>query len=537
MRSAPLAAVLLSMAAVRTFAQEAVPESSPAPSDRPTLRLGRAELRDVEVAAGSQLMREVALENPGPLAAHLRRMTVAGKGVTIALVKGSARFKIELDQPLTIEIPGASQARLQVIFNSKEVAKGERKATITIESDAPTLELPIDWEVVEPRRDETDDRPTSRFKTDLSKFAGSGPPPIFKCDPLQHDFEKVHAGEHLKTEFKLRNDGEGDLVIVKVGTQCHCTLAQLVLPSGVVPKKTLASTECYGTLKPGEEATLQAEVDTAGMGGFTRKKIEIVTSDLARSPMTVWMTMTVDNPFRFTPSMVRFNDVQRARPAERVVRMASVDLGRFAITGYELPDPQPFDVDFREVTPRKDEQCAWELVLRSREELPTKEYLGKLRLNLDHEKIKVLDQLQYQMRVLPDIQWTFEKRASPETINLGIVRPGTNDVQSLTLENGNPKVPYVPTSVQIVSPVGNEPYELELVEVEKGQRYVVTIHVVKPPKTRAFKGQLVIQADHPTVPELKIGFTGIYAAGVPAAPQGGAPPPDSKKDGGGNGGH
>jgi hypothetical protein len=428
---------------------------------------------------------------------------------------------VELGAALPYEIAQGTSVRLELVFDATRLPLGERSSTVVIDSRGVGLELPVAWEVVEPRKDPGDDRPIPKPTVDLSKFAPKGPPPVLRCDRYLHEFGTVYSGERLKTSFKLRNDGEGELVLIKAGAQCHCTLPRLVLPDKEVPKRSLSKEEVYGGLKPGEEATLEVEVDTAGMSGFYKKKVQIITNDAVHSPQDLFLALTVENPIKFSPSSANFGDVRRGDRVERVVRMASRELGRFAVTGWELPDPQPFDVEFLEVKPREDEQCAFELVLRTKPHVPCGEHFGRLRLDLEHERVHAVE-LHYKLRVLPDVQWTFDDAASPDRLSLGVVRPGLNDVQSIRFENRNRAVPYLLKEAAVESPLGAEPFETEIVELEKGQSYEVKLKVVAPPRTKMFRGKLVLRADSPTLPELKLDFSGIWQA----AP---APPPKQER--------
>ena len=109
---------------------------------------------------------------------------------------------------------------------------------------------------------------------------------------------------------------------------------------------------------------------------------------------------------------------------------------------------------------------------------------------------------------------------------------------ALVLENKNPKIPYVPTEASMTCKLGNEPFQTEIVEVEKGQRYEILLKVVSPPKLKTFKGDLLIKADSPTLPELKIGFAGIWGGATAPAEPAKAPEPaktPAKPTGGDNG--
>ncbi len=502
MRSALLAAC-----AAFAFAQEAPPPAAPAAE---SITLGRAKLQQIRVAQKQAQVRSVDLRNKTKAAAMVTRIETEGDGLSVAVKKLDQRFAVEAGKPFSIELPAESEVMLELKIDAKDAELGEQKGKVTIDVGGLTLALPVEWEVVEAAKAD-DDLPPPRPESDWKKWATEGPQPRFACYPYSHDFEKVLSGETVKTTFTLKNEGEGDLVIIQVKPQCHCTASRLILPDRTVETRELRSKEGYGKLKPGEEATLEIGIDTAGMGGLTHKKVHVYTNDRVHSPISLDLVLLVDNPFQFSPASATFGNVRSTEVVERVVRMSSIDQGKFTIVGHELPDPPVMDVEYRQVPTRRNEQCAWELVLKSKTGLPAKEHLGKLKLVLEHERIKELDQLHYSLRIVPDVEWRLDKRVSPESVTLGVVRPGVNDVKTFTFENKNPALPWKLTGATVTSRIGTEPFAVEWKTIEEGQKYEVTLKVVDAPKIKSFNGELEITAESATVPLLKIKFSGIWA--------------------------
>lgn len=513
-------------------AQDAATPAKATPA--PGISFGRATITDVTVVQGSAAVRNVALHNRTDAPVRLTAVQRSGDAFGLTLVRDLQRFPVTPEAPLEMELPAQSQVRFELYFDAKDAPLGDRTAKLIATVDGKPFDLAVRWEVIEPPKDGADDLPIPKPKSDWEQYATNGPPPRLECDRWSHDFGRRMSGERLETEFKLRNTGEGDLVIIKVGAQCHCTLSELILPGRSVDPKELKLKEAYGTLKTGEEATLKCTVDTAGMGGTTHKKIQIYTNDRTRSPVSIDLTMVVDNPFSFSPSSINFGNVRAGEPTERVVRMASLDQGSFAIVGHDLPQPEVMHIEYAEVKPRKNEQCAWELKLKLRDGLECKDHFGRIKLALEHERIKTIDQLHYTLRVLPDVEWTIDNRSkpdSPESILLGVVKPGVNDVRTIVFENKNRAVPWRLTSATVSSRIGSEPFATEITTLEEGQRYEVKLKVVSAPKSKSFAGDLVIAADSKTVPQLKLKFSGIWSGNVGPTPAT-APAPATATNGG-----
>jgi hypothetical protein len=345
----------------------------------------------------------------------------------------------------------------------------------------------------------------------VKQLRTEGAPPHLEIEPVGFDFGHVMLGERVKTAFKITNRGEGDLILQKIGKQCHCTLPRLILPDGVVPKQTLQNEQMVGKLKKGETATLEVEIDTAAMGGPHEKQVTVFSNDLTNNPFALKMQLMVDNPFQFTPSSVNFESIRHGSNAKRVVRMASTaDVGPFSITGYELPQPPAFDIDYRQVKQlKKGEVCAFEITFTARDDAPCKKLFGKLKLDLDHPRLHGVT-LDYGVTVLPDVDWVVGTAHSPDLIALGVVRPGQNDVRSIILENKNDAIAYVPKEATIESRLGPESFAAEIVPLDAGKRYEVRLKITKAPPSPAFSGELVIASDHPTVKELRIKFSGFW---------------------------
>jgi len=510
------------------------PESDDAPAgeakakhEGPRLEFGRAAVKVFNIEQGNAHTVIVRAESVGSAATHVSRVTIRGEGVTAMLVRKKVGKPIESGKPLdpAVEIAPGAAARFDILLDPAGLKVGDHAAVLEIETDGndgKPLVLPIDWEIVEPQVEEKDakeEKPLPRRNDVLKELHTKGPPPRFDVDPQRFDFGHVLKGERVKTSFKITNKGEGDLIFQKIQKQCHCTLPHLFLPDGVVPKKTLQQEEMLGTLKPGQEATLEVEIDTAGMGGHGHKIVQVFTNDLANSPFPISLELDIDNPFDFSPQSVFFDGVRHGNGEVRVVRMSSTaEVGPFAINGYELPQPPAFDVEYRKANKlRKNEVCAWEITLTVRDDTPCGDVSGKLKLDLEHARIRGID-LNYRVRVLPDVDWIDGTNHSPETIQMGLVRPGLNDTRSIFLENKNPSVPYAPTSVTIESNRDVSPFKAELVPIEAGKRYEIKFSVVSAPPGRGFSGELVIHSDHPLMKELRLKFSGIWNASAKGSP-------------------
>ncbi len=87
--------------------------------------------------------------------------------------------------------------------------------------------------------------------------------PKFKIDRKENDFGVQASGSFVSTDFKITNTGKGDLIILSLSAQCHCT------------EPSIAKTR----LKKGESTTLSVKFDLLGNAGNFQKPISIYTND------------------------------------------------------------------------------------------------------------------------------------------------------------------------------------------------------------------------------------------------------------------
>ncbi|PID93435.1 MAG: hypothetical protein CSA95_07685 [Bacteroidetes bacterium] len=78
----------------------------------------------------------------------------------------------------------------------------------------------------------------------------------------QHDFGRVVQGEKVTFGFKFANEGEKDLLIVKVKATCGCTVIDY-------PRKPLA---------PGEKGVLHVTFNSEGKKGYQNKQVTVTTN-------------------------------------------------------------------------------------------------------------------------------------------------------------------------------------------------------------------------------------------------------------------
>lgn len=92
------------------------------------------------------------------------------------------------------------------------------------------------------------------FSLNAQDFEQEGEPEL-TFDKKVHDFGKIAQGEPASYKFKIKNTGDGTLIINEVDPSCGCTTPQK-------PQKPI---------QPGESAHIEAKYDAEDMGTFNKK--------------------------------------------------------------------------------------------------------------------------------------------------------------------------------------------------------------------------------------------------------------------------
>lgn len=92
----------------------------------------------------------------------------------------------------------------------------------------------------------------------------------------EHDFGKVKEGEEPNYTFKVKNEGNADLVIHNVSPACGCTASDF--------SKTIA---------PGQEGKITLAVKTAGMNGKVERYAEVISNDKQQTGLKLWLRLEV----------------------------------------------------------------------------------------------------------------------------------------------------------------------------------------------------------------------------------------------------
>jgi hypothetical protein len=102
--------------------------------------------------------------------------------------------------------------------------------------------------------------------------------PKILVEPENYDFGRAPQNKLLKTTFKIKNLGNGDLLLEKPRTSCGCTAA-------------LAEDK---VVKPGASTSLDVSLKTGGGVGRVERSIYVLSNDPARPRVQLHVAVTVE---------------------------------------------------------------------------------------------------------------------------------------------------------------------------------------------------------------------------------------------------
>lgn len=103
--------------------------------------------------------------------------------------------------------------------------------------------------------------------------------PKLVVDKIDFDFGKVTEGKAVAHTFKLKNEGNAELIIKNVSPACGCTASDF--------SKVIA---------PGGEGTVTLTVKTDGMTGKNSRYADVISNDVKSPNLQLWVHMDVQKP-------------------------------------------------------------------------------------------------------------------------------------------------------------------------------------------------------------------------------------------------
>jgi len=240
------------------------------------------------------------------------------------------------------------------------------------------------------------------------------------------------------------------------------------------------------------------------------KLVRVFTNDPTLNPLILTIEAKVVTPFTLEPEKLDFGKVKRGHSATASAILKGGKLGDFKINEAHSPNTEIMSVKFEKIGGDDVTIPTYRVDAELLPSAPLGSFVNHIELLIDHDRVKSIS-IPLQAIVEPNVTFVGNTKDGSDRIDFGMLQGDQDVTIEVKIENGEPKVPYVPTAVTVDAKPSSDAMKSELIEVEKGMKYVVKLTVPKSiAKARFFQGNLTITADHPDVPVKKITFRGWF---------------------------
>jgi hypothetical protein len=145
--------------------------------------------------------------------------------------------------------------------------------------------------------------------------------PVARLDPATVDLGVLPQGAIRKVDVTLHNDGSAELQILKVESDCGCTVPRLA----------------DSLLSPGETAVLSVTLSTRTFSGQIAKHVFLQTNDPASPRAALTLTAEVRVPLTCRPTTIDFGAVPRGTAVLDTIRIKVGPGETFALESLAFP--------------------------------------------------------------------------------------------------------------------------------------------------------------------------------------------------------
>ena len=292
---------------------------------------------------------------------------------------------------------------------------------------------------------------------------------------------KVAQGEVLDIDFAVVNEGDETLEIKAVRPTCGCTVA-----------------DWDREIAPGKTGYIKAKLDTRDFSGPISKSILIMTND-PQDPTRTLVIKTEVHPYvQVLPrALVRFNAVQHEPMEQKITVVADEEEKDFKVNSVKsaVPfllasvRPVPSDQLLAGKSPQQ-----YEITLTMKENPPVGPVNTVLEIETNHPKAKIVP-----VKVFGVVRALLH--VTPSQIQFGAIeakkQPGRNVI---VVNNRSAGV-----AVKVTGAAVNDPaFNAEVVAIEKGRRYQVTVTVNPDASAGPRDAVLTLQTSDPEFPTVEV---------------------------------
>lgn len=292
---------------------------------------------------------------------------------------------------------------------------------------------------------------------------------------------KVPQGEILEVDFEIVNEGDEMLEIKAVRPTCGCTVADF-----------------DREISPGKTGFIKAKLDTRDFSGPISKSILVMTNDPVNPTVTMVIKTEVHPYVEILPrALVRFNAVQHEPMQQKLTVVPGDGATDFKVTG--VTSSVPYLVASVRQLP-EDEQLAgkpspqFEISLAMNEDAPVGPVNAVLQVQSNHPKAKTVP-----VKVFGVVRALLH--VTPSQVQFGSVAAKKQPGRNLILVNNRSGGVLVKVTGATVN---DSAFQAEIVTIEDGRRYQVTVTVNSDAGPGQRDAILTLKTTDADFPELEV---------------------------------
>lgn len=305
--------------------------------------------------------------------------------------------------------------------------------------------------------------------------APPGPQPKIEVENPLYDFGTATEATMLNHTFKVKNAGQGRLVITHVKTSCGCT----------------AATPSKSTLAPGEEAEIAVGFDTHFQKGHQVRTITVSTNDPNNPQAVMTIQGMVKQQVSATPNDVAFGTVRQGTEVTKEVVIGDLTGRKDPFSVSDITNSNPA-IKVEKVAGKDPHTVTLKITLTKAMPIGTFDDTVKMTTNRIPKQVDVFGQI------------TGDLSVAPAQISFGIVPHGQEATRMIKLTNQGSKPIKVLGITSNAVPVSAS---AEPIDGSKDYKIIVQLHRGTP--DGQVRGQLQIKTDSPEQQVLNVPFYGV----------------------------
>jgi hypothetical protein len=232
-------------------------------------------------------------------------------------------------------------------------------------------------------------------------------------EELNKDFGSVPRGPMLTHPFRLVNKTKATVNISGVRVSCGCTTA----------------TALKGTLAPGEETVVLAQMDTRRFTGGKTVTIYVTFDRPNFEEVRLWVQANSRDDVSVTPESLAFGTTKRGSGAAATVNVAF--LGSSGSQIFDVASDSNYVVTSIREVQRQDSEVTYELTARLRPDAPVGKWYTDIWLKTNNGTMP-------RVRVPLTVEIESALSISPATVTLGEVKVGAEAERKVVIRGVKP---------------------------------------------------------------------------------------------------